>query len=151
MTPLTRIAPAWAETHSMRDGSTRKITSPLGGQGRNESFAALHRASLTILSGPASGMEHVLGGARLVVGRGPGVDIALDDDAMSRQHAVLELETDGWHLHDLGSTNGLAVNGAAVDAIALEHGDKIRIGNIELQYVVEERPAVAPSHHLDAS
>ena len=135
----------------MRDGLTRKITGLLTGRGRKNSFAALHRASLTVLTGPASGTEHVLGGERLLVGRGPGVDIALDDDAMSRQHAVLELEADGWHVQDLASTNGIAVNGASVGAAPLKHGDKIRMGGVELQYVVEERQAAAPSHHVDAS
>ena len=135
----------------MRDGLTRKITGLLRGRGKGKSFVARHRASLTILSGPASGTEHVLAGERVVMGRGPGVDITLEDDSISRQHAVLALEGDGWHVQDMGSTNGLEVNGAAVAATPLKHGDKIALGAIELQYVVEERPGSVPSHRVDAS
>lgn len=133
----------------MRDGLTRKITGLLRGKRGVKAFAGRHRASLTVLSGPSSGMEHVLGGERILLGRGPGVDVMLDDKSISRQHAVLVLETDGWHVQDLGSTNGLEVNGATIGATPLKHGDRITLGSIELQYVVEDRPQAVPSHDMD--
>ncbi len=135
----------------MKDGLTRKITGLLKGSRKTAAFARRHRASLTVLTGPASGMEHVLGSERVVVGRGPGADVAIADDSMSRQHALFELEADGWHVSDLGSTNGLCINGAVLGAAPLKHGDKIRLGTVELQYVLEERAAAAPRHRLGAS
>ncbi len=135
----------------MRDGLTRKITGLLTGRGGPQAFAGRFRASLTVLSGPGSGMEHILGGEHILLGRGPGVDVALDDDSISRQHAVLVLETDGWHVQDMGSTNGIEVNGASIGATPLKHGDRLTLGSVELQYVIEERPKSVPSHQMDAA
>lgn len=135
----------------MKDGLTRKITGLLTGRRGSKAFAARNRASLTVLSGPGSGMEHVLGTERVLLGRGPGVDVILDDDSISRHHAVLVLEADGWHVQDMGSTNGIAVNAATVGATPLKHGDKITLGSIELQYIVEERPQSVPSHRLGSA
>jgi pSer/pThr/pTyr-binding forkhead associated (FHA) protein len=135
----------------MRDGLTRKITGLLRGQTGAKAFAGRHRASLTVLTGPSSGIEHVLGGERILLGRGPGVDVMLDDESISRQHAVLVLETDGWHVQDMGSTNGIEVNGASIGATPLKHGDRITLGSIQVQYVVEDRPPAVPSHRMDSA
>jgi pSer/pThr/pTyr-binding forkhead associated (FHA) protein len=42
----------------------------------------------------------------LVIGRSPDCDIVFDDDTVSRHHAELRLEADGWTLVDLESSNG---------------------------------------------
>lgn len=64
------------------------------------------------------------------LGRMPGHDIVLPDEAASRAHAVLELD-DNDHLliRDSGSTNGTFVNGREItEPQPLNHGDQIRIG-----------------------
>ncbi len=64
------------------------------------------------------------------LGRMPGHDIVLADEAASRTHAVLELdETDHLSITDSGSTNGTFVNGREITGPqALNHTDQVRIG-----------------------
>ena len=58
-----------------------------------------------------------------VVGRDAGADIPIDDDRVSRQHARLRFEPDsGWRVIDLGSKNGVAVNGAAAGGPGVTDG-----------------------------
>jgi len=117
----------------MSDNATRKIAHPQAGA---QSF---ERASLVIVQGRNEGSEAELAGERVVVGRGPGVDVALEDPAMSRQHAAFERTAAGHRVCDLGSTNGVCVNGAPVQVADLKHGDRVQLGEHVLQYLVEER------------
>jgi pSer/pThr/pTyr-binding forkhead associated (FHA) protein len=121
------------EVEAMSDRATRKMSRP-----EREAMQAL-RASLVIVEGGAEGSEFALERERCVVGRGPGVDLALDDAAMSRQHAAFERGAEGWRVRDLGSTNGVRVNGAPVEVADLKHGDRVALGEHVLQYLVEVR------------
>src|SRR5262245_26772486 len=103
----------------MREGATRRLARPERG------VPPAHRASLVIVAGRAEGSEFELETERSVVGRGPGVDWVLDDPALSRQHAAFERTEEGHCVRDLGSTNGVRVNGAPVTAADLKHGDRV--------------------------
>jgi len=70
------------------------------------------------------------------VGRGPGVDVQLDDPSVSRLH--LELVRRGPHVYvdDLGlSTNGTLVNGRPVGRRLLSEGDVLQMGRVRLRVV----------------
>ena len=122
----------------MRDGRTKKLTSP--SQTRTpKAILSSHRAALVIVSGAMAGTEHELAELRTILGRGPGVDIVVDDAAMSRQHVAFEIVGDGFRMRDLGSTNGVLLNGEAVEAADLKHGDRLRIGGHEFRFLLEER------------
>lgn len=60
--------------------------------------------------------EHRHEGDSLVVGRSLGCDLVLADAFLSRQHARLWRQADGWWVEDLQSRNGTRVNGEAVTA-----------------------------------
>lgn len=122
----------------MRDGQTRKFAGPAKPSGAAV-FLAKHRVTLVVLDGGAAGTEYELDRARTIIGRGPAVDIAIDDPTMSRQHAALEIATDGVHARDLGSTNGVRVNGERVAAASLAHGDCLELGGQRLRLLLEER------------
>jgi hypothetical protein len=67
---------------------------------------------------------------RFVIGRAETCELPLDDPLVSRQHAALEVTHDGVVAHDLGSRNGIKVNGARVEASRrLAPGDVLGIGN----------------------
>jgi len=117
----------------MADRATRKMSRPERGAARTR------RATLVILAGGAEGSELDLGGERCVVGRGPGVDVTLDDATLSRQHAAFERTAEGHRVRDLDSTNGVRVNGAPVEVADLKHGDRVELGQHLLQYLVEVR------------
>jgi hypothetical protein len=63
------------------------------------------------------------------VGRAPDCDVILDRQEISRHHAeLLRIDTTGYELRDLGSTNGTQVNGAPIQTAMVGHGDEIRLG-----------------------
>ena len=47
-------------------------------------------------------------------GRGAGADVVVTDGSMSRNHARIVVEGDGWAIEDLGARNGTYVNGERV-------------------------------------
>jgi pSer/pThr/pTyr-binding forkhead associated (FHA) protein len=120
----------------MHDGLTRKLSRPEA-RTPNE-FLGRFRACLVILEGPAAGTEYSLDSQSVCIGRGPGADLCLDDAAMSQEHANLELTEDGFRVRDLGSTNGVHVNGSPVLAADLKHADRVQIGTHTFQYLVEK-------------
>ena len=109
-----------------------------------ERFFARHRASIVLVSGPSAGSGYTAGEYELEwdavsLGRGPGVDVAIDDECMSRKHAVLELSREGFRVRDVGSTNGIVVNGAQVQIAELKHGDRFELGDHTFEYRQEPR------------
>ncbi len=70
---------------------------------------------------------------RMLVGRHPWNDIQLDDDSVSRHHALLVREGGYWTAVDLNSTNGIQVNGRAARQQRLRHGDVLEVGRFRLQ------------------
>jgi pSer/pThr/pTyr-binding forkhead associated (FHA) protein len=102
-------------------------------------FLARYEPAIVLLTGAAAGSEYPLQSDRIVLGRGPDVHFDFDDDHLSRQHAALELTSEGFQLRDLGSTNGISVNDNTVDVALLQHGDRFTIGRLTFQYVVQER------------
>lgn len=68
-----------------------------------------------------------------VIGRTPECQLALDDPRVSRKHAVLRAVVDGVIVEDLGSRNGLSVNGTKIEGKRLcVDGDRITIGSQEM-------------------
>jgi diguanylate cyclase (GGDEF)-like protein len=71
----------------------------------------------------------MLGDAPLVIGRGDDCDIRISDCSVSRRHACIRLEPDGYCAVDLESTNGTLVNDTAVTQARLTDGDYLHVGN----------------------
>ncbi len=87
------------------------------------------RAFVVVLSGDRMGEMFPLKTAdRTTVGRGLQTDVRINDEGISRTHAVVEEEGGTYYLSDAGSTNGTYANGKKVDRYALQEGDKIQIG-----------------------
>jgi hypothetical protein len=73
-----------------------------------------------------------------VIGRSRRCDIVLTDPNVSRQHAEVRRQDDGFMLVDLGSTNGSRVNRRDVKQAVLQHGDRIELGTTE--FLFERQP-----------
>jgi hypothetical protein len=70
----------------------------------------------------------------VVLGRSRECDITLDDANVSRRHAEVRRENGNWFVVDLGSTNGIEVNGKRTDRAKLEHDDRIVLGQTEVTF-----------------
>jgi sigma-B regulation protein RsbU (phosphoserine phosphatase) len=99
--------------------------------------------SLVFLAGPIAGRRYKLADGEYVIGRRSDCQIFVPDMRVSRQHARLWKEGDGWTLEDLGSNNGTFVNGVKVQqGTVLRHDDEIMIANNRIR--VEARDAPEP-------
>ena len=82
----------------------------------------------------ADGVSTALAKPSVTIGRLPECDVVVDDAGVSRQHARIRRTESGFVLTDLGSTNGTMVNGDPIQEHVLEHGDRITIGETELEF-----------------
>jgi hypothetical protein len=67
-------------------------------------------------------------GDDLVIGRGSACDVALRDRTVSRRHARLVFRDGRWIIQDLGSKNGITLNGARIGRCQLRPGDRLALG-----------------------
>jgi len=78
--------------------------------------------------------EAVFSSLPVTIGRGPGSDLVLLDDSVSRTHARLLADENGaLHLHDLGSRNGVHVGPTRIETVALDGPLRCRVGVVELE------------------
>lgn len=69
-----------------------------------------------------------------VVGRDPDCDLTIDHNRISRRHARFVCEGERWHAEDLGSKNGIAVDGNRADRHELVEGAVVSIGPVDLRF-----------------
>ena len=74
----------------------------------------------------------------VVLGRGASCDLQLDDDTISRQHAELRADLSGISVRDLGSSNGVRVNGVRVGHTRLAADDLVTFGGLAFRVVQGE-------------
>ncbi len=100
---------------------------------------------LVVLRGPLKGNVYPLDLERwqtdeLVLGRSKDCHILLHDAKVSKRHLRLFREGGRWQIEDLGSRNGVHVNGAKVLRAALSSGDEIQVGDAVFSFL-EDEPA----------
>ncbi|MGH8970235.1 MAG: FtsK/SpoIIIE domain-containing protein, partial [Actinomycetes bacterium] len=95
---------------------------------------------LRVTGGPDAGSVHRLGPGEHGIGRAVEATVRIDDPDVSRLHAVLRVGAELTTVHDLDSTNGTTVDGAAVgrDGRPLLPGQVLRVGESELRLVLPE-------------
>jgi predicted component of type VI protein secretion system len=83
--------------------------------------------------------RYVLDGPTATIGRSKDCDCVLDDPNISRRHAELRRSSVGdWQVVDLGSTNGVKVNGRRVSSARLSPGDEITLGTAVFAFDIEQ-------------
>ncbi|MBN1451247.1 MAG: FHA domain-containing protein [Anaerolineales bacterium] len=105
---------------------------------------------LIIREDAVSPKEFELTRPEIIIGRDPNVDLTFPSPAVSRRHARLTRDGEGYLLEDLGSSNGTYLNGdRLVEQRKLKTGDQIRLGQaITLTY---EAPATVEVQQTVAS
>lgn len=76
-----------------------------------------------------------LGGDVVTVGRSPQSDMFLDDVTVSRHHARILIDEDGYTIEDLNSLNGTYVNRKRIERHQLFDGDELQIGKFKLSFL----------------
>ncbi|MDP3276241.1 MAG: GGDEF domain-containing protein [Deltaproteobacteria bacterium] len=113
---------------------------------RDELFESLRderRAALAVIAGTDVGARYRLQGSTRV-GRDPAADITLLDAGVSWHHCLFEDRGGAWAVVDLGSTNGVLVNGRKVATAILAANDRIAVGRSLLRF--EQRDAVEQAY-----
>jgi Protein of unknown function (DUF3662)/FHA domain len=97
------------------------------------SETAISRAPLVL---EVNGTRHPLQPPGLVIGRGSDADLRINDPGISRRHAQIRVTAAGPQVTidivDLGSTNGIVVNGHQVQQAPLHEGSRIEIGSTRM-------------------
>ncbi|QNN23628.1 DnaJ domain-containing protein [Planctomycetales bacterium ZRK34] len=78
-----------------------------------------------------------------VIGRRAGCDMAIPLTSVSREHAQIEFRDGKLFVRDLGSSNGIQLNGQRVEEAELAPGDVITISPVNLQLCLDGQPADA--------
>jgi hypothetical protein len=83
--------------------------------------------------------RYVLDGPRATIGRSKSAECVLRDPNVSRRHAELRRgESGDWTIADLGSTNGVKVNGRRVASTRLSPGDEVTVGTTTFLFDIEQ-------------
>lgn len=89
--------------------------------------------------------EYPLNKERMTIGRKPHNDIAIDNLAVSGEHAAIVTILHDSFLEDLDSTNGLEVNGTPTKKHFLQNNDVIGIGKYKLKYINDQVTQSSPA------
>jgi Protein of unknown function (DUF3662)/FHA domain len=120
------------EGHTMVYSAVRDAP-PKAAEGPAGRAAVATRAVVTV-----DDRRYVLDASRSTVGRSRDADCVLRDPNVSRHHAELRRSPSGdWTIADLGSTNGIKVNGRRVGSTRLKSGDKVTMGTTTFQFDIE--------------
>lgn len=129
----------------VRSAALAKVT-PVPGQSVTDT--AVRRASVVL---DVNGVKHPLDPPGIVVGRGSEADLRINDPGVSRRHAEIRVHpvTEGGQgvpqvsVVDLGSTNGMLVNGQRVQQATLDDGATVKIGNttMTIRFVAHREPS----------
>jgi pSer/pThr/pTyr-binding forkhead associated (FHA) protein len=92
---------------------------------------------ILVLEGKRKGERIYMRESPIFIGRDKGMDIIFDDPSVSREHAVLYYYRNKFEIKDLGSTNGIIVNGRRVEKSELKNKDTIKIGKILSRFILE--------------
>ncbi len=128
-------APAGAVRREDEHGQTMIYSSSARLREPLEQARAIRPARALLLTG---GRRLVVASEGAVIGRSRDCDVVLDDAGISRRHAHIRPTAQGWTIEDLGSTNGVLLNGERVrGSQPLQMGDRIELGSTEI--VFEQR------------
>jgi hypothetical protein len=114
------------------EDSTPQEAAPVADYARGDSAIA----SRTRLVLEVNGMRHPLRPPGLVIGRGTDADVRINDPGISRRHAQIRVIARGSTLDmdiiDLGSTNGVVLDGRRVQQAPVGEGSRIELGNTRM-------------------
>ena len=116
------------EGHTMVYTASERLAEPLREPDPRRGSARLRYEGRTALLGAGGG----------VIGRSRDCDVVLSDQNVSRHHAEVRPSGGSWIVRDMGSTNGVKVNGRRIQgAQSLKRGDTIELGTSRVTFELE--------------
>ena len=143
MATQTPIRPAFAPAEGMTeffdgiaclDERVRRQAMPVSAQDLSE-YPSSETGCYIEVQGPGERLLIPLGSGVTHIGRGLVADIRLDEDSVSRRHAILVYRRSGSRILDDRSSNGTLVNGRRVTQADLHDGDVLVLGRVVLRYL----------------
>ncbi len=101
----------------------------------------LQKYRLSVVEGQNKGEAQTFESRKVTIGSSPDNDIVLDDPAVSRFHAEIEVDDKGYLLTDQHSKNGTTVHGLRVREIFLESGSTFKVGKTVVRFELTEESA----------
>ena len=141
-------APAPVRTHRRADEPRAEPAVRQAERGRTMVYSAAERVQEPLRQERAArrgrafvvheGRRMPVGAHGAVLGRSRECDVVLQDANVSRRHAEIRPSDGGWTVEDLGSTNGVRVNGReARGATPISAGDRLELGTVDATFEVE--------------
>jgi DNA-binding NtrC family response regulator len=97
---------------------------------------AFSRYKLEVLDGPEKGFAASLADRLALLGSDPDGTVPLSDPMVSRRHARVEVDEQGYRLDDLDSKNGTFLDGRRVRSVYLAPGDVLTLGRVRVRFDV---------------
>ena len=101
--------------------------------GKASAAAVPGGATVRVMRGFYEGLEMPLDRDWIVIGRGRSADLVIAEPTISRAHAAIGWDAEGFFMQDLGSTNGTKVNGQRSPLARLKDGDDLQLGKLQLR------------------
>lgn len=119
------------KTEQLARRMVQEVLSSLGG-------SMTEPPSLRVMNGPDEGNRYELAedAVEITIGRSPDCDLTLNDQNASRRHCLIKRNFHGFTAQDLGSKNGVLVNGDRIEGAQLiKDGDELQIGGVKLTFI----------------
>ncbi|MEQ9501166.1 MAG: FHA domain-containing protein [Deltaproteobacteria bacterium] len=119
------------KTEQLARRMVQEVLSSLGG-------STTEPPSLRVMNGPDEGNRYELAedAVEITIGRSPDCDLTLNDQNASRRHCLIKRNFHGFTAQDLGSKNGVLVNGDRIEGAQLiKDGDELQIGGVKLTFI----------------
>lgn len=108
-------------------------TSTVAVQRRAESIGR-PMGRLVCATPPFRGSDFAVLGDIVIIGRAPECDVVIEHPSVSKQHARIVRDLEEIFIEDLGSSNGVTVNGQPRKKATLRSGDRVELGGLEFRF-----------------
>lgn len=106
---------------------------------------------LIVTAGPDRGLKRLLDREEIRIGKRPDADLALTDPTVSRHHCVVLATPFGPLIRDMGSRNGVRIEGNWIESAYLRYGALVRLGDTALVLESHEAGDTGAAPHLGAA
>ena len=104
---------------------------------------------LSAISGKLKGGLFTISIDAFVIGREAAANLCIADASVSRRHSLIEKKSEGYTITDLESLNGTFVNDVPVRTRKLEHGDRVRIGESQFLFLLQDGDVSSKSSQVN--